>query len=486
MQQLTCFILYFFSILLLHSSISFAQGLFSEEIVIIQSLANGATSVYTADLDGDGDMDVLSASFADNKIAWYENTDGQGSFGAQQVITTSAVGARSVYAADLDGDGDMDVLSASEGDDKIAWYENTDGQGSFGARQVITSSADEAESVYATDLDGDGDMDVLSASYWDDKIAWYENTDGQGSFGAQRIISTSAVGAWSVYAADLDGDGDMDVLSALYWDGKIAWYKNINGQGSFGAQQVITTSAVGAASVYAADLDGDGDMDVLSASVHDDKMIAWYENTNGQGSFGAQQAITTSAVWAASVYAADLDGDGDMDVLSASASDDKIAWYENTDGQGSFGVQQVITTSADEAESVCAADLDGDGDMDVLSASYGDNKIAWYRNLHPTSVSTTIQDLKEFDLSPNYPNPFNPTTFISYKLATVSDVELTIHNQLGQEIRTLVKARKSAGTYHQIEWDGRDNVGKPVASGIYLYRLKAGSFVQTRKMVLLR
>jgi hypothetical protein len=90
------------------------------------------------------------------------------------VITIDSWEARSVYATDLDGDGDADVLSASQADDKIAWYENLGG-GNFGSQQVITTSADRAWSVYATDLDGDGDADVLSASFFDDKIAWYEN-----------------------------------------------------------------------------------------------------------------------------------------------------------------------------------------------------------------------------------------------------------------------------------------------------------------------
>ena len=103
----------------------------------------------------------------------------------QQIITTSARQASSVFAADIDGDGDMDVLSASYLDDKIAWYENTDGNGTFGAPQIITISANAAYSVFAADIDGDGDMDVLSASYNDDKIAWYENTDGNGTFSAQ-------------------------------------------------------------------------------------------------------------------------------------------------------------------------------------------------------------------------------------------------------------------------------------------------------------
>jgi hypothetical protein len=328
--------------------------------------------VHAADLDGDGDMDVLFASDArwdDDKIAWYENTDGKGTFGQQQVITTKADEAHSVYAADLDGDGDMDVISAG---DNIAWYINTDGKGAFGDQQDITTPQD--TSVYTADLDGDGDMDVISTA---PHIAWYVNTDGKGTFGDQQAITTH--GAASVYATDLDGDGDMDVLSASGVGNEIAWYENTDGQGTFGPQQLITTQAKMARSVYAADLDGDGDIDVLSASRTDDK-IAWYENTDGKGTFGHQQVITTQANGANSVYAVDLDGDGDIDVLSASEHDDQIAWYENTDGKGTFGDHQLITYHADGASSVYAADLDGDGDIDVLSASFQDGRIAWYEN----------------------------------------------------------------------------------------------------------
>ena len=103
------------------------------------------------------------------------------------------------------------------------------GQGLFGPQQVISTNADGAFSIYATDVDGDGDLDVLSTSYYDDKIAWYENTDGLGTFGAQQGISANADGAKSVYAADVDGDGDIDVLSSSILDDKIAWYENPTG-----------------------------------------------------------------------------------------------------------------------------------------------------------------------------------------------------------------------------------------------------------------
>ena len=343
--------------------------------------ADGADSVYAADLDGDGDPDVLSASEEDDTIAWYENLGG-GGFSAKRVISAAVDKATSVYAADVDGDGDPDVLSASGFSSansgrvsKIAWYENL-GSADFAAERVISTAAEEPTSVHAADLDGDGDADVLSASAWDDKIAWYENLGSQG-FSAQRVISTESDVPTSAYAADLDGDGDADVLSASQNDDMLAWYENL-GSGTFSAQKVITTDAENARAVHAADLDGDGNADVLSASQADDK-LAWYENLGG-GAFSAQNVIATDADGAASVYAADLDGDGDADVLSASAYDDKVAWYENL-GRGAFAVGQAITTDADGAAAVYAADLDGDGDPDILSASIGDDKIAWYENL---------------------------------------------------------------------------------------------------------
>ena len=364
----------------------YAQSIcFGEEQII--SVVTWLGGVYIADLDGDGDMDAISASGYDDKIAWYEN-DGSGNYGEEQIITTNADDAIDTYAADLDGDGDMDVLSASTYDDKIAWYEN-DGSGNFGTQQVISTAADGAGSVYAEDLDGDDDMDVLSASPLDDKIAWYEN-DGSGNFGTQQIISTDADGANHVYVADLDGDDDMDVLSASSLDNKIAWYEN-DGSGNFGAQQIISTDADGANHVYAEDLDGDGDMDVLSASGNDDK-IAWFEN-DGSGNFSEEQIISTYTDGPMSVKAADLDNDGDMDVLSASGYDNKVAWYEN-DGSGNFSDQYIITTNANYAHTVLDADLDGDGDMDVLSASFADNKIAWYENIDMTGfyIPNPIED----------------------------------------------------------------------------------------------
>jgi len=91
----------------------------------------------------------------------------------------------------------------------------------------------------------------------------------------------------------------------------------------------------------------------------------------------------------------------------------------------------------------------------------------------------------EYELKQNYPNPFNPTTIISFSLPRASSVRLEIYNVLGQRVSTLIDGELKAGD-HDISWDGQDGFGQPVATGIYFYRLKAGEFVDTKKMILLK
>ncbi|RMG39676.1 MAG: T9SS C-terminal target domain-containing protein [Methanobacteriota archaeon] len=89
---------------------------------------------------------------------------------------------------------------------------------------------------------------------------------------------------------------------------------------------------------------------------------------------------------------------------------------------------------------------------------------------------------KRYALLPNYPNPFNPSTIITYDLPKATHVELTVYNLLGQRIITLVKGDKAAGRY-EVRWDGRDQFGNRVASGVYLFRLKTPDYTRVRKML---
>lgn len=433
-----------------------AQTTFKAKNIITDS-AEGAESVYVADLNGNGKPDVLSASWIDNTIAWYENL-GYGHFSAERIITDSIKGAKNVFAIDIDKDGDSDVLSSSQkSSNNISWYEN-DGNGNFSKGKLIASTANPANSIYASDLDGDGDPDVLAGLSY--KIVWYENDiNNGGGFSSQKVISNFAFDATSVYAVDLDDDGNKDVLAS--WSSAIVWYKG-NGSGNFGVKDIITDSVNYAKSVHAADLNNDGVHDVISASQYDNK-IAWYEN-NGSGYFPTQKVITDSAEWAESVYAADLDNDNDKDIISASRKDNTIAWYEN-DGQGNFSPPQVITTSVDFPQCVYSADLDGDNDMDVFSASSVDNTIAWFENQLITGVSKPSK--------PNHKLYPNPTTGL-VKISTDRQIKsLFITDITGKTIRRYDNLNTKE---KRIDLSGLE-------TGIYLARIHTEKGVFSAKVI---
>jgi len=103
----------------------------------------------------------------------------------------------------------------------------------------------------------------------------------------------------------------------------------------------------------------------------------------------------------------------------------------------------------------------------------------------PGGVAKTVAERPAAVLNQNTPNPFNPTTVISYVLPWPSMVKLIVVNALGQRVRVLVDGQMDYGP-HSVVWDGRDEQGKEVASGVYLYRLETPGAVQTKKMVLLR
>lgn len=356
---------------------TYPSGQFGPAIPIDMMSAVQFTSA--ADLDRDGDLDILSATFdGEGTIAWYENNGSQ-QF-SRNVITTDALDATSVLVEDMNGDGYLDVVAASLGNNAITWYQNN-GHQQF-ARHTITTSAPKVSSLHVADLDGDGDPDIVAATKGDNVIAWYENGSSQGF--ARHVITTSIDVPCSVSAADFDGDGDLDVVSASFFDDTVAWYEN-DGSQNF-TKRVIDSYSDGVRGMFVADLDGDGDQDVVSSCLYANTIL-WYEN-DGHGDF-AVHIISSTASNAAAVFIADMDGDGDLDVLGSARGNRTIAWFENTDGL--HFPQHTITTTNTEARGVIAADVDGDGDLDVVSASKDGNCLAWFENLvNPTPITAEL------------------------------------------------------------------------------------------------
>ncbi|MEI7661689.1 MAG: FG-GAP-like repeat-containing protein [Bacteroidota bacterium] len=387
-----------------------AQTYFSPPNIISSGSPDPPWAIFAGDIDGDGDIDILEGDY-NYRLVWYENLDGAGHFGPGKIISTTAGGLTSVTLADLDGDGDPDILATLGCNGKIIWYKNLDGHGTFSTAKLITGSLAFVEDAQAADIDGDGHPDIISASYEDGHITWFKNLDGHGNFGPGQVISTSIQGADRVRAGDLDGDGDADLVSDAYIGDFIAWHKNKDGRGTFDDAQIISGSIDAPMSIFTADLDGDGALDVLSASRYDGK-IAWYRNLDGKGDFGPQRLLSDSIGGPNNVIACDIDNDGDMDVVATTMWDDNVIWFENLDGHGTFGPMNIITSGFDFPTSLFAADLDGDGDTDIMASSYNSDKLPWFRNItlkilaqpqnvslctgQPASFSTTAKDYTGF------------------------------------------------------------------------------------------
>jgi len=179
------------------------------------------------------------------------------------------------------------------------------------------------------------------------------------------------------------------------------------------------------------------------------------------------------------------------DFADDSFMEDFVQWGQGGHGRESVAVSKGIWTAGDfvpTVESGHSIEYDGDGNAST----------DWFDQENPTlgsenDVATSIEANEgevpnDFKLEQNFPNPFNPSTTIAYRVpqtAKVTPVRLEIFNTMGQKVRTLVNATLTAGSYSAV-WNGKDDAGTSVASGVYVYRLQAGEFSTMKKMLLMQ
>lgn len=427
---------------------------------IISTDANGARAVASADFDGDGFKDVVSANSFANTVTWFKNLDGTGSFGPMQIVANLEF-VTYVDVGDLDGDGDIDIIATSGSDDITVWYENIDGNGTFGSEQIINTLIQFPQRSIPADIDGDSDLDIVISGDQFGGIVWHENLDGAGNFGPPITIYEFASVPRSIIAADLDGDNDLDIIASSAGSETVVWYENTDGLGTFSPFKIIAGAALTVSSVFAADLDGDNDLDVL-ATTNANNRLDWYENLDGAGNFGSVNNINNTQMTPLYVNAADIDNDGDMDILCASAVDDTIALYENLDGNATFGPKIVVTTQADGIFAVITSDLNNDGDLDLVSASRSDDKVAWYENQTILGLETPSKTLVSL-----HPNPAKTEVNIQSPLAITKVVLYDTH---GKVIANFVRDTKTIPVHN-------------LASGIYFVAIHTPNNKEIVKLV---
>jgi len=357
---------------------------------VIATGFDGANAAASADFNLDGNPDVVGCAGTDNEITWWENVGGAGTNWIAHVIANTFTSAQSIAVIDLDRDGDWDVISAANPSPggRISWWENLDGTGGTWTSRVITASFNGAYAATPADIDADGDWDILAAAQVADDVTWFENVNGIGTMWTTRTVDGNFDGARSAVAGDIDGDGDLDITAAAFIQNQLAWWINqsIHRSAAYCTDASISTNFQGAQAITTSDIDQDGDADIIGAASIDNR-IAWWENADGQGGVWLERLVDTNVPSAWDVDGVDINGDSAPDILGVSRSGNTIAWWKDIGGTGTNWNRTVIDSSFSLAQAAAAADLDRDGDEDVVGASFGSGEIACWKNVGGTGTN---------------------------------------------------------------------------------------------------
>jgi len=396
----------------------------------------GTASIYVSDLNNDGAKDVVGAVLEESDIVWWRNDGGSPFQWTKYIIDTSFFQAISVYAADLDNDGDQDVIGAASYSDEIAWWENLGGNPLQWNKHVIRSAYDFAHEVYAHDLDMDGDMDVLGASSLDNLISWWRNDGGNPITWTEQTIGNSCNNAKSVRVGDLDEDGDNDVVGASLNDNRVRWWRNDGGDPILWTEFTIDANFAGAHRVQIIDLDQDQHLDIVAVA-YLGNAIAWYRNDGGNPLSWTKQTIGSGFVNACIAQAADLDGDGDLDVAGTAQTSDEVAWWRNDGGNPIIWTKFYVEEYFDRVWPLYVCDLDDDGDQDVLAGSgwAGIHEVRWWEN--------SGSGINGHQTSTNHSQRFYPTIANSAAILRTTP-EAKFYDITGREIN---RAGLSPGVY---------------------------------------
>jgi len=189
-------------------------------------------------------LDLFGAAFVADDVSWWENTAGDGSAWTEHALNTDLDGARRVSIADLDRDGDLDLLCAAANADRIVWWENRLNDTATFDEHDIDTAFTGARDVQVADLDQDGDLDILGASAGNNELAWWEN---EGLTWEKHSLTTLFGVATEIRAVDIDQDGDLDIAAVATGSNRLSWWENRGGQFALATTDIADTPAVAGA-----------------------------------------------------------------------------------------------------------------------------------------------------------------------------------------------------------------------------------------------
>lgn len=501
-------------------------GLFQAGFPVVTG-TNIQTSPLLYDIDDDGAAEIIAGS--DDYNLYVLNPDGTMKdgfpFTAQNQIRGSAA------VGDADNDGITEIVIASK--DNFIYILNPDGtlQGKFQAGGYLMSTP------ALVDMDGNGDLEIVMNSFDSNVYVINHDSTNFGNFPVslgEPLMTAPAI-------ADIDQDGELDIvvgtwannLYALNLDGSVKDGFPFSADDRFDSDPALFDMegdgmleiAIGSDDNHLYVLDHAGDVLINYTAnnyvrstpnfqdVDSDGILEIFFGTISQRMYGIDSAgeglagfpiDVNGGIYGSPVFA-DLDNDDEPEILFGTTGgsvevvhlDGSRYGYFPLNVQSSINTAMTVGYADDDSDleivygttsSIGAIDVKTEGTTSNYNSVYrGNPQRTGYYTKGRTTVGTTPERSlpTRITLSDNYPNPFNPVTTINYTVPTKSPVALRVFSTTGEEVVTLVNGEKSAGLYN-ISWNGLDQSGRQVASGVYFYRLVVADRILVKKMVFLR
>jgi hypothetical protein len=454
---------------------------------------DGSNNVYVT---GQGKGSVTGYDYTtikynpDGDTAWLRSYNGPGN-GTDYAVAIAVDGSNNVYvtgeSVGSGTNGDYATIKYSP-DGDTAWVRRYNGQGNhLDKAQAI--AIDDSGNVYVTGCSiGDGTHnDYATIKYRPNgDTAWVRRYHRVG--GSQEWARAIAVDdSGNVYVTgNGQGDGtDYDFVTIKYYpDGDTAWLRRYNGPANgmdFGRAIAVDDSGYVYVTGYSESTDSYRDYATVKYDASGNEV--WVRRYNGPPGNGTDEAFSLTIDDFSNVYVTETSGGGASDLDFATIKyhpNGDSAWATRYDG---------LASGTDDAYAIA---VDDSGNVYVTGWSSGSGTGYDYVTIKYVQSGTHVQDEtgtrekpSEFALSQNYPNPFNQITKIEFLLAKSGFVSLEIYDILGRKVRALVAEQLSSG-YKSVLWDGKNESGKDVASGIYFYQLRVGDFSETRRLVMLK
>ena len=347
--------------LLLAGSAATARQVPVDPPVALGSGFGNAAAIVAADFDRDGDVDLAASNTTTGKVVWLENTSA--GF-VQHTVDHGLSGPVDLAVADVDCDDRSDLVVAEQGSDSIVWYRKDLGASTWTLGGTITTTATGVHAVATGDLTGNGTVDVVGGLEGADQIVLWRRPTCSATVWSHTVVAhdPSLTGIDDVAVVDVDRDGKQDVVGASTTEGVVAYWRKVSA-GAFTRHDIDAVFPAPTA-IAVGDLDGDGDLDVAATAANGP--LVWWSNP---GEFTGWPKTTVDTLPDGRALAlGDLDGDGDLDLVATSGdSGQALSWWDDTSGDGSSWTPWQLDAAPAGPLAVAVADLEPDGDPDVVT-----------------------------------------------------------------------------------------------------------------------